>query len=99
MLAGTGPVQFHPADYTILACYPNPFNSTARIRYDLLQAGRVELTLYDLQGRLVKTLVDEIVGAGRHEVRAEGAGLASGTYFVRLQTRTNTQTEKILLLK
>ncbi len=47
--------QFRPADYTVLSCYPNPFNSTARIRYDILQPGRVELKLYDLQGRLVKS--------------------------------------------
>ncbi len=40
-----------------------------------------------------------MVGAGRHEVRAEGAGLASGTYFVRLQTPSMTRTQKVLLLK
>jgi hypothetical protein len=92
-------VALQPADYTVLECYPNPFNNTTRIRYDLPQPGRVELTLYDLQGRLVKTLFDESVGAGRHEVRAEGNGLASGTYFVSLRTAFGTHTEKLLLLK
>ena len=91
--------RWKPADYTVLQCYPNPFNSSARIRYDLLQAGRVELTLYDLQGRLVKTLVDEVLIAGAHELKVDGSGLASGTYFVKLHTPAATRTEKLLLLK
>jgi hypothetical protein len=97
--SGEEPIHFHPADYSVLSCYPNPFNSSTRIRYDLLQPGQVELKLYDLQGRLVQTLVDEVASAGKHEVRFDGSGLASGTYFVRLHGATQTRTEKLLLLK
>lgn len=93
------PVVFKPADYTVLSAYPNPFNSTTQIRFDLLKREPVKVTLYDLQGRLVRTLVDEVKEAGRHEVALNAENLASGTYFVRLWTTEATRTEKILLLK
>ncbi|MBU0507306.1 hypothetical protein KKH27_00525, partial [bacterium] len=48
------PLQFKPADYTILSVYPNPFNDQARVRFDLLKSERVEITLYDLTGRRVR---------------------------------------------
>ena len=100
LTAGTEPLRFHTADeYALLSCYPNPFNNTTRIRYDLPQPGRVELTLYDLQGRLIQTLVDEIASAGAHETKIDGRNLASGTYFVKLRAAATARTQKLLLLK
>jgi hypothetical protein len=93
------PLVFKPADYTILSAYPNPFNSTTAIRFDLLKRQQVKLDLYDVQGRLVRTLCDEVKEAGRQELRLEGEGLASGVYFVRLKSAEQTKTQKILLLK
>ena len=99
-LSSTGrPLQFKPADYTVLAAYPNPFNSTTRIRFDLAKRQRVKLDLFDLQGRLVRTLTDGMMDAGRQEITFDGDGLASGTYFVRLKSAEVVRTEKILLLK
>jgi hypothetical protein len=93
------PILFKPADYTVLSCYPNPFNSTTRIRFDLLKRELVKVDVYDLQGRHVRTLVDGARTAGRQEVAFDGEGMASGTYFVRLKSAETTRTEKILLLK
>jgi hypothetical protein len=93
------PLVFKPADYTVLSAYPNPFNSTTTIRFDLLKREKVTLDLYDVQGRLVRTLCNEIKEAGRQELRFDGEGLASGVYFVRLKSAEQTKTQKILLLK
>ena len=98
-LSSDGPLRFKPADYTLLSVYPNPFNSEARIRFDLDRAARVTLRVYDLTGRLVKTLLDEVQGAGRHELTFDGASLASGTYFVHLRTDRLQRTQKMLMLK
>ncbi|MBU0509263.1 T9SS type A sorting domain-containing protein, partial [bacterium] len=84
---------------TILSVYPNPFNDQARVRFDLLKSERVEITLYDLTGRRVRTLADEVCDAGRHEIAFDARGLASGTYFVRLHSSSAVRTQKVLLLK
>ncbi|HEY3294121.1 MAG TPA: T9SS type A sorting domain-containing protein [bacterium] len=93
------PLVFKPSDYAVLSAYPNPFNGSTRIRFDLLTRQKVKLDLYDLQGRHVQTLCDEIRDAGRNEIAVKGEGLASGTYFVRLNSAETQRTEKILLLK
>jgi len=64
---------------------PNPFQGAARIAYRLEQDGRVLLRLYDLRGRVVRTLVDGDLPAGDHEATVDGNGLASGVYFFRLE--------------
>ena len=98
-LSVDGPLEFKPADYTVLSVYPNPFNEAMRIRYDLLRPQKVELKVYDVQGRLVRTLVDEVQLAGKHEISASMGEMASGVYFVRLTTAQKEKTEKIVLLK
>jgi photosystem II stability/assembly factor-like uncharacterized protein len=99
LAAGEQPKQFHPSDFSLLSIYPNPFNSEARINYDLEMRGQVRLDLFNLEGRVVRTLADGIQEGGRHEIRFSGEGLASGIYFVRLATPLRTRTEKIVLLK
>jgi hypothetical protein len=84
---------------TSFTAYPNPFNSEARITYNLESRGRVQLDLFNLEGRLVRTLSDEIQEVGRHELHFSGAGLSSGIYFARLSSPTRTRTQKIVLLK
>ena len=82
-----------------LCAYPNPFNSTTRVRFDLLKRQHVKLDIYDVQGRQVRVLMDEVREAGRQELRFDGEGFASGLYFVRLKTASMNRTEKLLLLK
>jgi hypothetical protein len=82
-----------------LSSSPNPFNSATRITFDLPQRARVKLDVFDLQGRLVRTLADDMQSAGMHELRFDGSALSSGTYFVRLQSPAATRTQKLLLLK
>ncbi|MCX6601402.1 MAG: T9SS type A sorting domain-containing protein [bacterium] len=98
-LSSDGPLIFKPSDFTLLSVYPNPFNSEARIRFDLDRTARVSLRVYDLAGRLVKTMLDDVQAAGRHELTFDGSNLASGTYFVHLRTDRLQRTQKVLMLK
>jgi hypothetical protein len=82
-----------------LSAYPNPFNATTTITFSLPTAGAVELRVYDVTGRLVKTLADEKMGAGTHRMTVDGTGLASGVYLARLTTTEQSVTQKLLLIK
>ena len=82
---------------------PNPAQANTIIEYDLPQPGRVRLTVFDLHGRRVKTLVDALMGTGRHAVHwngsdAEGIRLPAGSYLYRLQTERGSSTRRIVLL-
>jgi hypothetical protein len=65
---------------------PNPFRSSSIITYHLPDSGPVSLRLYDVRGRLVATLVDEVQGEGPHQVALSGQGLSGGLYFYQLST-------------
>ena len=79
--------------------YPNPFNPSTTITYTLDRSGPVEITVYDLTGRLVTTLVDGVQPAGHHEVRFNADGLPTGTYVYRLRAGTETLTRTMILVR
>jgi hypothetical protein len=79
--------------------YPNPFNATTSISYTLAEAGNVNLSVYDISGRRVATLVDGYQEAGEHSVSWEASGVSSGVYFYKLSTADYTATKKMHLLK
>ena len=94
-----------PTRFALHGNAPNPFNPTTRIRYDV-PAGGAQLTLrvYDVGGRLIRTLVDGFVGAGAQSELWDGrddagTSVASGVYFARLNAASFSQSEKMLLLK
>ncbi len=78
--------------------YPNPFNSTTKIVYQILAYHKVKLAVYDILGREVKVLVNENKERGVYEVEFNASGLASGIYFCRLEA-FKTRVKKMLLLK
>ncbi len=79
--------------------YPNPFNPETEIRYQVSAAGRVRLIVYDVLGREVRTLVDEVKRSGAYSVRFNGRTLPSGVYFCRLQSGSFVETKKLVLLR
>ncbi len=87
------------ASFRLAQNYPNPFNPTTTIGYDLPSASQVSLKVYDVVGREVATLVNEAQAAGEHTATFNGANLASGIYFYRLQAGNFVQTRKMLLVK
>ena len=78
---------------------PNPFNPVTRISYALSETRHVRLTIYDVAGRLVKELVNNVKDAGEHVVEWDAGTLPSGVYFVRLQTGSGTLVRRATLLK
>ncbi len=81
------------------ATYPNPFNPAATIPVILASDATVRLAVFDLRGRLVQTLVDGNLPAGRHEIRFDGRELPSGTYVCRLDGPGGVQTRRMTLVK
>jgi photosystem II stability/assembly factor-like uncharacterized protein len=79
--------------------YPNPFNPSTQIRYSVPTACDVTLTVYDLLGRRVSTLVDEWREPGEYEVQFTGAGLASGVYLYRLNAGKHTVVKKMMVVR
>lgn len=78
---------------------PNPFNPVTSISYVLPRDMEVRITVYDVRGRLLEELVDGTQPAGRHTISWDADGLASGTYFYRLQSGVDVETRKMILLK
>lgn len=96
----SAPKQSEPAKSFLLAQnYPNPFNPSTTIEYRLPSASFVTLEVFDALGKKVKTLVSERQSAGARQVQFDATGLASGTYFYRLQAGANVETRKMLFVK
>ncbi len=81
----------------LVRSYPNPFRSAVSIEVELARAGRASLRVYDTLGRLVATLAEGEMGAGRSTFAWEAAGFERGVYFYRLETSAGTITQKIVL--
>lgn len=88
-----------PEELVFHGGFPNPFNPSTELRFELGRSERVALAIYDLQGRLVETLLDRKLSAGSHTAAFNANGLASGIYFARLSTADASRTQKIILLR
>ena len=80
-------------------CTPNPFNPVTQIRWAQARQGHTRLSVYNLRGQCVRTLLDEAVPAGEHIQSFDGSSLASGLYLIRLQFEKDSRTQKVMLLK
>jgi hypothetical protein len=93
-----------PLTFSLEQNYPNPFNPATRIRYNLQNTGRVKLVIYDILGRQVRVLQNQVMTAGSHEViwngkTASGIEASSGIYFYKLQVDSESRVRKMVLLK
>jgi parallel beta-helix repeat protein len=88
-----------PQALDLSPCYPNPFNPETTLRFSLPQAAKVELSVYDVAGRLVSTLVNGWREAGTHTLNWNAQNLPSGIYFARLVEGSKFSTQKMVLLK
>ncbi|MBI5402707.1 MAG: T9SS type A sorting domain-containing protein [Ignavibacteriae bacterium] len=100
VITGITPVSsIIPNEYSLKQNYPNPFNPVTKISFDLPKSGLVTLKIYDVVGREVKTLVNEVKNAGSYAVQFDGAAFSSGTYFYRLESNNFVSTKKMVLIK
>jgi photosystem II stability/assembly factor-like uncharacterized protein len=88
-----------PDEFALEQNYPNPFNPTTYIKYSLPEGTHVKLTVYDLLGNEVETLVDGNKPAGTYTAKFNGANLTSGIYIYRLQAGDFVSTKRMVLIK
>ena len=92
-------VQEIPGQILLKDIYPNPFNPSTTITFEIFQRGKVLLEVYDLNGFKVSSLSDGFMEGGTHELVWDATGYSSGVYFVKLVSGKHVETRKILLIK
>ena len=93
------PQKIVPIDFVLEPVYPNPFNPSARIRFDIPEVSRVELSVFDITGGLVETLLNGKMTPGSHEYTWQPQGLSTGVYFLRLTTANEIFTQKVTYVR
>jgi hypothetical protein len=88
-----------PLEFQLRQNYPNPFNPETKIEFSLPIRQRVLLKIFDVLGRQVRVLLDEVRAAGNHNIVFDGAALASGVYFYQLRAGNHLHVRKMLLLR
>ncbi len=101
--AGTGTAAddglLVPTEFALHPPYPNPFNPTTTIAFDVPRSANVELSLFDVQGRMIETLLDENLTAGSYSQEWTCSTCAAGVYFARLRTSEFQGIQKLVLIK
>ena len=88
-----------PKEYSLNQNYPNPFNPVTRINFEIPKQGMVSLKVYDVLGREVKSLVNEVKAPGIYSVDFNGNELSSGVYFYKFESNGFTDIKKMMLIK
>jgi hypothetical protein len=88
-----------PGVFELSQNYPNPFNPNTMIKYSIPHASIVKMKIYDILGREIATLINEMKSAGRYTVTFNATKMSSGVYFYQLQAGAYSETKKLLLLK
>lgn len=91
-------------DFTLLQNFPNPFNNSTRIRFLLQEAGEVRLTIFNLQGKEIRRLINNFQPAGAHEISWDGRDQAgefvpSGIYYCQLRAGSEVRSRKMSLIR
>jgi hypothetical protein len=99
VLTGVSEKEISPGEFALKQNFPNPFNPSTAISYQLSADSFVKLTVCDILGKEVATLVIGKQAPGRYTVKFDGGALASGVYFARLQAGAYAKTIKLVLMK
>ncbi len=88
-----------PVAYELSQNYPNPFNPATEIQYSIMKSGSVKLSVFDMSGKLVSTIVDEEQTFGTYKYSFDASGLSSGVYVYRLEAPGFSSVKKMVLIK
>jgi hypothetical protein len=88
-----------PVQFVLHQNFPNPFNPSTKIKFELPSGVLIQLKIYDILGREVRVLVNKFLNAGIYEVEFDGSNVASGIYFYSLETGGFKDTKKMILTK
>jgi hypothetical protein len=99
LVASVGDNGADPKEFKLYQNYPNPFNPATMIRFQIAKRGHVLMKVYDVLGREVVTLVNDVKEPGTYTVQWNATNFASGVYFYRLDAGSYTSVKKLLLLK
>ncbi|MGM0739355.1 MAG: T9SS type A sorting domain-containing protein, partial [Bacteroidota bacterium] len=95
----TGVASDRPVRVSLHGNYPNPFNPSTSIPFDLKDTGAVRIDIYNIAGQKVMTLIDEVLRSGSHVIPFDASGLASGVYIYRMVTDSYVESRKMVLVK
>jgi hypothetical protein len=102
-ITSISPSKGLPTELRLIQNYPNPFNPTTNIKFQIpssnAQLGFVSMKVFDVLGREVATLVNEVKQPGEYSVVFDGTNLPSGVYYYRLSSGNFTQTRKMILIR
>ncbi|MDO8549646.1 MAG: T9SS type A sorting domain-containing protein [Ignavibacteria bacterium] len=99
IITGVGNEEELPKSYSLHQNYPNPFNPATTIKYELPKEVYVVLTVYNILGQEVETLVNSVQQAGRYEIYWDASDLASGFYIYRIEAGDFVEAKKLILMK
>jgi len=85
--------------YSLDSCYPNPFNPTTTITFSIPEFGLTSITAYDITGRQLETLTNEVLSIGNYSINWDASSYPSGVYLIRMDSGDFTQTQKVVLVK
>ncbi len=88
-----------PVEFALLPNYPNPFNPWTTIPFTLVESAQASVTIYNLRGELVSTLISGNLGTGYHETRWNASDVSSGVYLIKLESNGVSKSRKIMVLK
>jgi len=91
--------QIIPDNYSISSIYPNPFNPTTTISFSIPEFGLTTITAYDINGRELETLTNEVLSIGNYSLSWNASNYPSGVYLIRMESGDFTQTQKVVLVK
>lgn len=89
----------YPRTFGLSQNYPNPFHKLTNIKYSLPGAQQVSISVFDVSGRHIRTLVNQKQKAGNHSITFDGSKLSEGIYFIKLKTDNNTASRKCIILR
>jgi len=88
-----------PSDFMLHQNFPNPFNPSTNIKFEIPKSSYVKLNIYDINGRLLEYLINEEMNPGVYEVIWNASNYSSGIYFYRFETENYTETKRMTLIK